>query len=782
MSNYLWVGGASGNWNLASNWQVEGNPATSAPGPGDSVSIGPGGETIIITGPGSLQSAMLSFAGAVDLEGQFTTAEASLVDYGSSLTIENGASLDDAGVFTADYNTALTVSGPSSATSLSAATLQQSFASDTLNGGAITIGGITANSLYSTANNTYTVTAGVFTVMGNMTGGSSGSGDTFHVSGGVNGGQFLVDGTVALGGDTVDATNGGVIRFANVTTLPGGSDQFTVDASSIIEIGSADDAKAGTFTLDAGQTLTDGGSINAPTIVDDGTIEAGPGESLSLDGSGSGLSGDGSVVIGADAALTIAAVLQTSQNTIEFVGEGGTLTLSKTSLTADLAFTPTISGFGSSDQIEYQGDAPQVSYSGTASGGTLTLSNGGVTVATLTLSGDYAGDTFYATYNGSATYVTVSTGGDTAIAPAGTSSTDQYVWSPNFAGSWDNPANWEDTTVGSGPAALAPGQNDLVAISPGQNVTDIVTGVGDAASLTLGGGYQSEVDIKGQLSIGTGSFEAATYYASALVDVGASLTDQGDFDFSYPYQSLTVDGTLNVAGNIVENYYDEYETLNGGSATVGGIVGTGSDDYLTINGGLYTVDGSIAGGSNYQYSVSGDGRLDVRGSVALGQSDSFSTSGSGSIELEFVHHRRVRLRLLLRQQRHLVDRTRPARRDRRRRPGRRQLHPGRRRDPDRRGLYQRARRGHRRNARRRRRRIDVHDRQRQCQPQWIAERGRRRVAFNDRQRQYRRQCIADGGRGCVAFVDRRNQVLRLQLHARRICLCLHRRADRRRRH
>ena len=590
------------------------------------------------------------------------------------------------------------------------------------------------------------------------------------------------------------------------TTGASGYDYFYVNsATSSIELGplgetEGDGPAAGSFTLDAGETLTDGGSISAPDVVIDGALAVGAGESKSITGSANidvngsltvgagaslsmtggtgsyvynstlgeyvyvytgGLTGDGAIDIGANASVTIdGAVDPGSQNAVDFAGAGGVLSIAPSTLSATGQFLPVISGFGSSDQIEYQGDAPQVSYSGTASGGTLTLSNGGVTVATLTLSGDYAGDTFYATYNGSATYVTVSTGGDTAIAPAGTSSTDQYVWSPNFAGSWDNPANWEDTTVGSGPAALAPGQNDLVAISPGQNVTDIVTGVGDAASLTLGGGYQSEVDIKGQLSIGTGSFEAATYYASALVDVGASLTDQGDFDFSYPYQSLTVDGTLNVAGNIVENYYDEYETLNGGSATVGGIVGTGSDDYLTINGGFYTVDGSIAGGSNYQYSVSGDGRLDVRGSVALGQSDSFSTSGSGSIELEFVHHRRVRLRLLLRQQRHLVDRTRPARRDRRRRPGRRQLHPGRRRDPDRRGLYQRARRGHRRSARRRRRRIRVHHRQRQHRCQRILDRGRRRVAVD----------------------DRRNGVLRLQLHARRICLRLHRRPDRRRRH
>src|SRR5208282_2607764 len=139
------------------------------------------------------------------------------------------------------------------------------------------------------------------------------------------------------------------------------------------------------------------------------------------------------------------------------------------------------------DQLEYQGDAPNVSYSGDASGGTLTLSSGGVTVATLTLMGDYAGDTFFATYDGSTTHVTVSTGGDTATAPTGTSSTDQYVWSPNIAGSWDNPANWVDTTVGSGGSSLAPGQNDVVAVMAANGVTDIVTGVGDSASLMLGG-------------------------------------------------------------------------------------------------------------------------------------------------------------------------------------------------------------------------------------------------------------------------------------------------------
>ena len=137
---------------------------------------------------------------------------------------------------------------------------------------------------------------------------------------------------------------------------------------------------------------------------------------------------DGAIQIGANAGVTLnGGVDPTSQNTVDFAGVGGVLSIAPSTLSSTGQFLPTIAGFGASDQIEYQGDAADVSYSGGASGGTLTLSNGGVTVATLTLSGNYAGDTFFATYGGYTTHVTVSTGGDTATAPAGTSSTDRYV-------------------------------------------------------------------------------------------------------------------------------------------------------------------------------------------------------------------------------------------------------------------------------------------------------------------------------------------------------------------
>ena len=91
---------------------------------------------------------------------------------------------------------------------------------------------------------------------------------------------------------------------------------------------------------------------------------------------------------------------------------------------------------------------------------------------------------------------------------------------------------------------MAPGQNDLVAITPGYGVTDIVTGVGDAASLTLGG-YGGAVDIKGQLSTGAASFQAGEY-ASALIDVGASLTDSEDAAGNVSAPSARLNFTVDV--------------------------------------------------------------------------------------------------------------------------------------------------------------------------------------------------------------------------------------------
>ena len=102
------------------------------------------------------------------------------------------------------------------------------------------------------------------------------------------------------------------------------------------------------------------------------------GQSLSLDG---GLTGSGQVDIGAGANLTVEGVEAGSQNTIDFIGAGGVLTIPKSALNAFRAFLPVIAGFDASDAIDFGGTVTGASYAG----GALTLYDGTTAVATLEL-------------------------------------------------------------------------------------------------------------------------------------------------------------------------------------------------------------------------------------------------------------------------------------------------------------------------------------------------------------------------------------------------------------
>jgi len=147
------------------------------------------------------------------------------------------------------------------------------------------------------------------------------------------------------------------------------------DSTSSIEIGTAGGAAAGALTIDAGVTVTYAGlSLTAPSIVDNGTLilqngTNGEDDYFSLSGS---LTGSGEFEIGSYAQLTVGAVNAASTNTIAFVGTDGILYISSTSLNASKVFLPTITGFGSSDAIDYAGTVTSASYSS----GNLTLFNG----------------------------------------------------------------------------------------------------------------------------------------------------------------------------------------------------------------------------------------------------------------------------------------------------------------------------------------------------------------------------------------------------------------------
>ncbi len=98
---------------------------------------------------------------------------------------------------------------------------------------------------------------------------------------------------------------------------------------------------------------------------------------------------------------------------------------------------------------------------------------------------------------------------------------DDYVWGSNVAGSWGNPANWNGTTTGQSPAAAAPGSTDNVTISAAAGgATNVVTGTGDSASLTIGGAAA----LQGQFT--AGAYSAANFTLGSDGHGGTTVVQQ----------------------------------------------------------------------------------------------------------------------------------------------------------------------------------------------------------------------------------------------------------------
>jgi hypothetical protein len=164
-------------------------------------------------------------------------------------------------------------------------------------------------------------------------------------------------------------------------------------------------ANVGTIS---GANSQDRNSLSATSIVNDGTIsDAG---AMSLSGS---VTGTGKIVVDDNSSLTI----------VNTVASGNTITLRASDvLNIYGSIAAPISGFGPSDVIDYAGVATSADYSN----GVLTLLNGSISVATLDLTGNYAGALFIAVSAGTdffgraITQISVVTGGNTTKAPKGT--------------------------------------------------------------------------------------------------------------------------------------------------------------------------------------------------------------------------------------------------------------------------------------------------------------------------------------------------------------------------
>jgi hypothetical protein len=400
-----------------------------------------------------------------------------------------------------------------------------------------------------------------------------------------------------------------------------GAINLSVDGASSLEVGTAGGAVLGAITVDPGASVTMGAPseepsyLTAPSIVDNGAIVAAAGESLTLDG---GLAGSGQVDIAAGANLSVEGVEAASQNTIDFAGAGGVLTIPGSALNAWGAFLPVIGGFNASDAIDFAGIATSASYAD----GALTIYNGSTPVATLDLSGDYAGETFNTLALTSGTQVNVLGQGDTATPPAGTSAPDQYLWGSGIAGSWDLASNWSNTTTDQDPASVAPGANDGVTIDAAAGgSTHVVTGTGDSASLSITG----PTLLSGQFATGTLNFNGSRNpdaNADLAVNAGDTLTiagnatvdeaDYGGFDIGA--------GAVTIDGNLAFNAYSSVnEVSDGGVLSVGGSV-TSSLPGVSISGtaGARIQLASVSGALNLGVDSVSSLEIGAAGSAARG--------------------------------------------------------------------------------------------------------------------------------------------------------------------
>ena len=211
------------------------------------------------------------------------------------------------------------------------------------------------------------------------------------------------------------------IGQAGTLSLGGGS--VSADPFSSLEIGTLGGTATGLITIDAGAVASGYGSLGLlGSIADNGAIQAAGGTLLL-----GSVAGGGIVRIATEAALGLTAATSVP---IAMTGAGATLILDGAAASA----TGMISGFAPGDSIVTSNTpADSVAYQPGAGGlGTLSLSEAGHTVESLTLAGSYAGDLFSVQPDGAGAAVIVTAPGGGAgtqsAPPPGTVTPDHYVW------------------------------------------------------------------------------------------------------------------------------------------------------------------------------------------------------------------------------------------------------------------------------------------------------------------------------------------------------------------
>ncbi len=436
-----------------------------------------------------------------------------------------------------------------------------------------------------------------------------------------------VRGTLTLGDGVENPSmilQGGAVLDTGALLLGGGA--VAVDAFSALEVGTLRTGAVGTLTVDPGFAVSGDGMLNVGGLItDDGALTAQGGTLVA-----GAVSGTGSMVIAAESELSLTDPVTVP---VDFAGGGGTLIVDAT---ADLP-SGTIDGFAPGDSIVVSGSpVAAVSYQpGTGGTGTLTLMESGQVAGTLLLAGNYAGDLFAVEPDGSGAAITVAINPSGGIGgpPPGTTTPDQYVWTGAGGVLWSDAGSWQDATRGQTPAAVAPGQNDIVTIAAAGGATQTVTGPGDAAQLTLTGTVAlGGLVAAGTLAIGT----AQQTGVLALGDGDAATAERASVLGGVEGQagSLAVAGTLSLGA--ATGLAGLLDATDGSAFSAGAVLMQGSGSALmTDSTGTIEIGGS-AGAAAGSVTIdpggvlSGSGTVDPSGPVV---DDGLVVANAGTLAL-----------------------------------------------------------------------------------------------------------------------------------------------------
>ena len=729
-AEYTWSGPVSGQWNVASNWDdltTGANPASVAPGSKDSVTFNStsGGFQVIggtgdaaylllngndaITGTIIASSLVLSSGTYIGLPGEPNNIYTTDVEAGATLSATwstmNGASAIDVsgagssliasgtlsmlpgagGIFDA-YPT-LSATDGAFVQLAKVVTGDGTLAVDSTSMikigslGAVTRGAVTVE-------DGATVT-GDFTISGNLVvaAGAMDAGATLDASGTVSVGAKAT--LASIGGGSVTIGNGAVVQSVSASTLAvigsgavvgelsAGSATImagaTVDGGFDVSTKLTDD---GNLTLTGDSVLTPYSNIGfgnegvAPgTLTGAGTIQIAAGVGVALNG---GLTGTLDLVAGKGADLTLWNAASTDAITLSGsdILTLETLYPSATTFTTTLgALLAPITGFDVSDVLLVDAAITSATYiAGTAAGtGELVLDNGTNAVTTLTLEGTYTGEHFLAFADGGQTEIVIAPT-TTATLSAGSAKGDNYSWVGPVSGVWNAASNWDDTTAGANPAAVAPGSKDSVTFNSTAGGFQVIGGTGDAAyllvngddaitgtiittSLVLSSGtyvglpgepnniYTTDVEAGATLSATSATISGAS--ALSVSGVGSLFKDTGTLDLAAIDGFITVevpalsatDGAILQLANLVSGEGDL--TVDSASSIKIGSLGMGTRGAVTVEDGA-TVSGDLNISGNLLViagAVEAGATLDASGAVSVGAKATLASVGGGSVTI-----------------------------------------------------------------------------------------------------------------------------------------------------